>query len=416
MHRERLKWVTMRFVRSDALGIAVGLAIGQGVVLLATPLLTRLYGPEQFGALTLFITVATIAAVLGTLRLEVLMPGAEESDVPALAATAIMTVTATGIVLSLLGIFVFGQRLELMALLGLVIIAIGASAVLLQLAARVQRYRQLAASKAALGIVQVAFQSTLGLARFSGSGLIWGAFAGYCASLLIQYLGLRKVAALKAIRAHRVDWARQLRIGRRALPLVFASVANVMSTSALVLATSAYAGAEATGQLGVAQRVALIPAGLAVASIGPVIAGVVGRAVRHGEDDAPAVKRWLARLVPLGLLAGGLMVAFQYLPTSILFGDEWDDLALYFLALAPSVAMQILAGPLSQVLIVRGRVRVQFTWEIARLGLVAAALLGAFLLSSTAVTFVALGSMALALGYAIQIVLVLRCGTVRRSV
>lgn len=406
----------MRFVRSDAFGIAIGLAVGQAVVLLATPLLTRLYGPEQFGILTLFITVATIAAVLGTLRLEVLMPSADEADIPALAATAIMAVTATGIVLASLGVLVFRQSLELMMLLGVVIIAIGAGAILLQLAARVQRYRQLAASKAALGIVQVVFQSVLGFARFSGSGLIWGAVAGYCASLFIQYFGLRRIAALKAIRTRRLDWARQLRFVRQALPLVFASIANVMSTSALVLATSAYAGAEATGQLGVAQRVALIPAGLAVASIGPVIAGAVGRAVRNSEDDAPAVKRWLVRLVPLSLLTGGLMVAFRYLPASTLFGDEWDDVAFYFVALAPAVSMQILAGPLSQVLIVRGRVKVQFIWEIVRLALVAAALFGAFLMASTGVMFVAVGSVALAFGYAIQIILVLRCGNLRRSV
>lgn len=406
----------MRFIRSDAFGIAIGLAVGQGVVLLATPFLTRLYGPEHFGVLTLFITVATIAAVLGTLRLEVLIPGADESDVPALSLTAILTVTVTGIVLALSGFLVMGQSPELMALLGFVIVAIGAGAVLLQIAARVQQYRQLAASKAALGIVQVVIQSTLGLARFSGSGLIWGAFAGYCASLLIQYLGLRKVAVLKAMRVIRFDLARQLRIVRQALPLVLASVANVMSTSMLVLATSAYAGAEATGQLGVAQRVALIPAGLAVASIGPVIAGAVGRAVRNGEDDSPAVKQWLVRLVPFGFFAGGLMLAFRYLPASTLFGEEWSDLALYFAALAPSVAMQILAGPFSQVLIVRGRVRVQLVWEIVRLLLVVAALMGAFMTASSAVMFVAVGSLALAFGYALQVVLVLRCGNLRRSI
>lgn len=406
----------MRFIRSDAFGIAIGLAVGQGVVLIATPFLTRLYGPEHFGVLTLFITVATIAAVLGTLRLEVLIPGADESDVPALSLTAILTVTVTGIFLAVSGFHFMGQSPELMALLGFVIIAIGAGAVLLQIAARVQQYRQLAASKAALGIVQVAIQSTLGLARFSGSGLIWGAFAGYCASLLIQYLGLRKAAVLKAMWVLRFDLARQLRIVRQALPLVLASVANVMSTSMLVLATSAYAGAEATGQLGVAQRVALIPAGLAVASIGPVIAGAVGRAVRNGEDDSPAVKQWLVRLVPFGIFAGGLMLAFRYLPASALFGDEWSDLALYFAALAPSVAMQILAGPFSQVLIVRGRVRVQLVWEIVRLLLVVAALLGAFMTASSAVVFVAVGSLALAFGYALQVVLVLRCGNLRRSI
>lgn len=405
----------MRFARSDAFGIAVGLAIGQGVVLLATPLLTRLYGPEQFGVLTVFMTVATIAAVLGTLRLEVLMPSADEADVPILAATALMAATVTGIILAVLGVFVFRQSLELMALLGVIIVAIGAGAVLLQLAARVQQYRQLAASKAALGIVQVIFQSGLGFARFSGSGLVWGAVAGYCASLLIQYIGLRKVAVLKAIRLRLFEWSTNIRAVRRALPLVLASVANVMSTSALVLATSAYAGAEATGQLGVAQRVALIPAGLAVAAIGPIVAGAVGRAVRNDEDDAPEVKRWLLRLAPLALLTGGIMVALQFLPTSSLFGDDWGGVALYFVALAPAVAMQILAGPFSQVLIVRGRVKVQLVWEIVRLVLTAAALFVAFLSSATSVMFVAVGSMALAFGYVLQIVLVIGCGNLRRS-
>lgn len=398
----------MRFMRSDSFRIALGLAIGQSVVFLATPFLTRLFDPAQFGALTLFVTVGTIAAVLGTLRLEMLIPGSAEEDVSAIAGTSLVTVTFTALIMGAVGLAIFDSSTEAAGLLAAVVLAIGASAVLLQLAARAQQYRQLAMGKAALGIVQVGVQSAVGLARVTNSGLLWGVVAGYGVSVFIQYRGLRTLPVVPSMGVLRIDWPRRVKILRQAVPLIFSSIANVISTSALVLATFAYAGTEATGQLGVAQRLALIPAGLVVAAIGPVIAGAVAHAVRTGVDDAPIIRRWLLGLIPFSSAAGLTLLASWFLPSATIFGQQWGQLSLYLVVLAPAVAAQILAGPLSQVLIVRGRVGLQLVWELGRLALVGGALLICNLLSVSAVTFIAAGSAALALGYVAQVLLVLR--------
>lgn len=404
-----------RFTRSAPFRIASGLAIGQSVVFLATPLLTRLFGPTQFGELTLFVTIATIAAVLGTLRLEMLIPGATDEDAPALAVASLVSVAVVALLVGTVGLAVFRPSVETSVLLSVVIVAMGASAVLMQIAARTQQYGQLAISKAALGLVQVGVQAATGLARTTSAGLLWGVVAGYWVSVFIQYRGLRGIPTVQSMRAHRFDRARQARLIRQAVPLIFSSVANVISTSALVIATSAYAGAEATGQLGVAQRLALIPAGLAAAAIGPVIAGAVAHAVRNEVDDAPIIRRWMLRLLPLSGVAGVVLLASWFLPTAVLFGQEWEQLAFYLVALAPAVVMQILAGPLTQVLIVRGRVGLQLGWELSRLTLVAVTLLICTWLSVPALVFVATGSVALGLGYMAQVILVLRCRTRARE-
>ena len=46
-------------------GLGLGTAIGQGVVLAATPWLVRVYGPTSFGVLALLITATNVSIAVG---------------------------------------------------------------------------------------------------------------------------------------------------------------------------------------------------------------------------------------------------------------------------------------------------------------------------------------------------------------
>ncbi len=64
----------------DVATMAVGTIASQGMTLLAMPILSRLYFPEDFGALAVFMAVSGIAATALTLRYEtaILLPKKEE--------------------------------------------------------------------------------------------------------------------------------------------------------------------------------------------------------------------------------------------------------------------------------------------------------------------------------------------------
>ena len=53
------------FARSVTV-LAGGTALGQAIVTLASPLLTRLYGPEDFGVLALYTAILSILLVVAS--------------------------------------------------------------------------------------------------------------------------------------------------------------------------------------------------------------------------------------------------------------------------------------------------------------------------------------------------------------
>ncbi len=58
-----------RFARSVAL-VTTGTALGQGLVLVSAPLLTRLYTPTDFGVLAVYGSIVSLVAVAASLRYE----------------------------------------------------------------------------------------------------------------------------------------------------------------------------------------------------------------------------------------------------------------------------------------------------------------------------------------------------------
>jgi O-antigen/teichoic acid export membrane protein len=58
-----------RFARNVAV-VSAGSAVGQGLLIVSAPVLTRLYTPADFGVLAVYVSILSILAVAATLRYE----------------------------------------------------------------------------------------------------------------------------------------------------------------------------------------------------------------------------------------------------------------------------------------------------------------------------------------------------------
>src|ERR1039457_5277096 len=70
---DRVHFLQNNFLRRVGL-LASASAIGQIITVLASPLLTRLYSPHQFGVFSVFIAVLSLILVLSSLRFELAIP------------------------------------------------------------------------------------------------------------------------------------------------------------------------------------------------------------------------------------------------------------------------------------------------------------------------------------------------------
>jgi hypothetical protein len=64
----------------SVLTLAGGTALSQGLIVLASPLLTRLYSPASFGAFTVFVSLLSVLSCVATLRYELAIPLPKDDD------------------------------------------------------------------------------------------------------------------------------------------------------------------------------------------------------------------------------------------------------------------------------------------------------------------------------------------------
>ena len=88
---------------TDVLKLVTGTTFAQIIAVLASPLLTRLYGPEAFGFLALFTSITSIIGVIACMRYElaIMLPKTDEeaanrlgSSPPCVAVVSGLTVPA----------------------------------------------------------------------------------------------------------------------------------------------------------------------------------------------------------------------------------------------------------------------------------------------------------------------------------
>ena len=353
------------FFRKPSAQIIYGLIVGQAFVLAVTPILTRQFSTEEMGAAAVFLAVATIAATAGTVRLELLIPTAAAAALHWMARLALVVLACVGVIVGA-GMTMFaGFDVVEGALLAVTTVAIGAVGLTMQLNARVGAFQGIALAKGGQGILQGGTQVLLGAASQTTYGIPIGWAVAYVGASAIQSISYRRARPSPA-RDH-IRFRERLLILRRGLALTASAIINVSAVSLLPLITGFFFGEHATGELSVAQRLAVAPAGLLVAALVPVAANSFGGLIREGQPINSAVRSWIARLLPFGAVFGIALVAVPEEWLRIFLGEGWEDVKGYLGALAAGIAVQVVAGPLGQLLALQGRAIAQFAWDAARL-------------------------------------------------
>ncbi len=84
---------------TDVLKLVTGTTFAQVITILASPLLTRLYGPEAFGFLALFTSITSIIGVIACMRYElaIMLPKTDEEAVNLLGLCLLCVAVVSGL-------------------------------------------------------------------------------------------------------------------------------------------------------------------------------------------------------------------------------------------------------------------------------------------------------------------------------
>lgn len=369
-----------RFLR--AAGVLVGgTAAAQGIGLLALPLLTRFYSPEDFSLLAVYVAILTMSAAVTCMRLDTAIPLPENDDDAANLLALALTSAAIVIVLSGLVVYFFGASLvaaagrpEIAPYLWLVPFGIGLMglyACFQYLAMRQKAFKLIARTKVSQALVGLGSQVGLGWAGVVPLGLLLGhALMSGSGVVVLALQSLRQSAGGLSMRA--VSWSgmRQTLLTYRRFPQY--SVAEELSNNAgiqlpILLIAGFLVGPEA-GLLFLAMRAVGTPMTIVGGAVAQVYYSHAAEYARQGTlaDETTTVFKRLSRMLVVPMLILGPFAPDLF---RVAFGPEWERAGVIVIMMLPWYAFRLIASPISMVMHVRMRQRLMLVMTLAGMAL-----------------------------------------------
>lgn len=379
------------FVGNVAL-VASGTVIGQGIVALASPLLTRFYGPAEFGILGIYAALLALLLSVVSLRYEQAVAVASDDD-EAMNVLALCLILALAVSVALTCLIVpFGSAIgrlidgpEVVPYLWLVpvgLVVAGSAQALSYWAVRQRRFSPITRSSIGQGVSQAGLQSALGAAGAGPGGLVFGDIAGWFVGASFLGWDLRRDrASSSAIHLSRI-LAVAHRYRRFALLGSWAGLLNGATQQLPLLLIAGFYGPAQAGLFGLSARVVAVPTVLLGKAVSQVYLGEIQQRVREHDGSARSLFVKTARHL-FALAVGPMILVALAGPTvfAFVFGSAWATAGEFARILSLMCLAQFVVNPLAWTLALAERQDLQLMWDGARFilalgSVVAAGLIG----------------------------------------
>ncbi|MEE9385366.1 MAG: lipopolysaccharide biosynthesis protein [Nannocystaceae bacterium] len=359
------------------LTLMTGVAIAQLVPILASPLLTRLYSPSDFGTFAVYTSIAAFLGVAATGRYHMAIvlakTGAEARQI------ARLSLYVTFCLAAALMIVVLATASSLAAALGsppvapwlhlvpLAVLATGVYETLKHCSLRRHNLRLLAFTRVVQGTSQAAAQLGMGVAAlpFSG-GLIAGSLAGQLIMTMTFARGLWRRDNLDEPRATapplRQVAARYARFPQFDLPN---SLATGVGQHLVVVLISHFVSASAVGFYSMARRLLTLPTRAALTSYADVLYVDLCESLRPPQI-LRCINGHLIRLAAIGFVPFFLAIHLCRAYITPVLGNNWSGLDQYMYVLSVPAFLSITFAPFANVLRVLERQHISMYLNLAR--------------------------------------------------
>jgi len=355
--------------------VAGGTALSQSLLILAAPLLTRLYTPTAFGNFAVFMAILSLLLVVISLRYEMAIPLAKTTE----EATHLLNLALTLVILITLllgGIFWYiNANLShlinlkdfpnlIWLLLGL--LSAGSYQALKYFGNRHQLFHLVSLTQIGQAFSQVLLQLGLGWLSLGSLGLTMG-------YVIAQFIGLlgwfKPVNRLLAPLHWQATWQVAKTYQHFPRYTLWASWLNVLGWQLPALLFATYFPLTVAGWYALTMRVLAMPSALVGQAVAQVFYPQAAQLESNQEAIANLLEKVATSLLLLGLPVFGLLFIQGDFLFKLFFGADWEMAGRYAEWLAPWFMTAFISSPLSSFALVKSRQRQAFWLSVYETGL-----------------------------------------------
>ncbi len=336
-----------------------GTAIAQAIPIIISPILTRIYLPENFGIFATYLAIASILSVISTGRYELaIMLPKKNSDAANILALTILVLSGTTLLLFALTttfgnylVITLLKRPEITPWIYFIPITVFISGITTSLGFwfnRENKYKRLSFFRITQNATTSATNLTMGFLNFEVGGLIGGSILGpglastiYAKKIWNDYPAFHKLIFKLKIMALA---KRYIRFPKYDIP---STLINISSNQLPFILFNSYFGAHFAGLYYLTQRVLQTPISFVSASILDVFKNEAAKNFKeHGNAKAIYISTF-KRLVFLSV-APSILLYFIIIPLFVIFfGEQWRTAGEAAQILVPMLFMRFVSSPLS---------------------------------------------------------------------
>lgn len=356
----------------NTLVLVSGTSIAQVIPILISPWLTRLYSPESFGILMVYVSYISILGVIASARYEkaIILPS-EENEAKKLVILSQFFIVSFCFLLAFINIF-FGKQLfqllhqeDLYPYSWLIIIGIlvlGADQSYYHWANRISAYKSMSISKISSNISSGLSSLLFGYLHLEALGLILSKILGLIASTLSNL----RTFSLKNFEEIKLSELKKLARAYIQFPLFLmpGHLLNAIALNGPPIVFALYYLETEVGYFALTQRVIMLPVAIIARSVGDVFRQKATEQYNTTGDFRKLYLKTLGALSLLAILPFLVLIFAAPFLFSFVFGVEWETSGSFAQVLAILFLLQFITSPLTNTFIIAGKQKLEFVWQI----------------------------------------------------
>lgn len=335
-----------------------GTTLAQALPIAISPILTRLYSPDDFGVFAQYLALVMLISILATGRYEMaIMLEREDED----ALNIVSLVFIISVIVSIIALVsVISLKEEICQLLGnqlidnwlifvpLSALLMGTYQCLNYWCNRQRMYRRLAGTRLLQSVGGATGQLGGGIAGVGQSGLVLGSILGQTIAVISLIHAAIKSSSVY-LHALSITKSKNLALKYKKFPLyqVPSTFIEAMSSQLPVIMLGSFYGAEIVGLFAMSQRVVRTPIMMIGGSVADVFRQRASKKYSEKEDVRPEFIRTLKWLTAVSMPIGVLFFFIAPDLFAIIFGANWRIAGEYARILTPLFLLSFIVSPLS---------------------------------------------------------------------